>query len=39
LSSAVVVVAVVGYLLYHEQQKTTGIDINVDKSGISIETK
>lgn len=34
-----VVTAVVGYLLYQERQKTTGIQINVGKSGISIEKK
>lgn len=28
-----------GYLLYQERQKTTGIEINVGKSGISIEKK
>lgn len=30
---------VFGYLLYQERQKTTGIEINVDKSGITIEQK
>lgn len=34
-----VATAVVGYQLYQERQKTTGIDINVGKGGISIETK
>ena len=28
-----------GYRLYQERQKTTGIEINVGKSGISIEKK
>ena len=28
---------VFGYMLYQERQKTTGIEINVGKSGISIE--
>jgi predicted negative regulator of RcsB-dependent stress response len=31
--------AVIGYQLYQERQKTTGIEINVGKSGISIEKK
>jgi hypothetical protein len=30
---------VFGHQLYQERQKTTGIEINVDKSGISIEQK
>ena len=34
-----VAAVVFGYLLYEEQQKTTGIEINVGKSGISIEKK
>jgi hypothetical protein len=37
---ALAVAAVVfGYQLYQERQKTSGIEINVGKSGISIETK
>jgi hypothetical protein len=32
------IAVVVGYLLYQERQKTHGVDINVGKSGISIET-
>ena len=35
----VVVVAVIGYQLYQDRQKTNGIQINVGKSGISIEKK
>jgi len=35
----VVATLVVGYLLYQERQKTTGIDINVGEGGISVETK
>jgi predicted negative regulator of RcsB-dependent stress response len=31
--------AVIGYQLYQERQKTTGIEINFGKSGISIEKK
>jgi len=34
-----VIAVVSGYLFYQERQKTHGVDINVDKSGISIETK
>jgi predicted negative regulator of RcsB-dependent stress response len=34
-----VVTVVIGYQLYQERQKTTGIEINVGKSGISIEKK
>ena len=34
-----VAAAVFGYQLYQERQKTTGIEINVGKSGISIEKK
>ncbi len=30
---------VLGYQLYQEQQKTSGIEINVGKSGISVEKK
>jgi hypothetical protein len=31
--------AIFAYQLYQERQKTTGIEINVGKSGISIEKK
>jgi hypothetical protein len=31
--------AILGYQLYQERQKTTGIEINVGKSGLSIEKK
>ena len=34
-----VVAVVIGYQLYHERQKTTGIEIDVGKTGISIEKK
>ena len=30
---------ILGYQLYQERQKTTGIEINVGKSGITIEKK
>ncbi len=39
LGALVVVIVVIGYLLYQERQKTSGIDINVGKGGISVETK
>jgi hypothetical protein len=35
----VVVTVVIAYQLYQERQKTTGIDISVDKGRISIEKK
>ena len=36
----VIASGVFGYMLYQERQKTTAaIEINVDKSGISIEKK
>jgi uncharacterized membrane protein YuzA (DUF378 family) len=34
-----IAVVVFGYQLYQERQKTTNIEINVGKSGISIEKK
>lgn len=39
IGALVVATAVFGYMLYQERQKTTGIEINVGKSGISIEKK
>ena len=36
IGALVITAAVVGYLLYQERQKT-GIEINVGKSGISIQ--
>ena len=39
IGALVVVTVVIGYQLYQERQKTTGIEINVGKSGISIERK
>ena len=39
IGALAVVTAVVGYQLYQERQKTTGIEINVGKTGISIEKK
>jgi hypothetical protein len=34
-----VAASVLGYQFYQERQKTTGIQIEVGKGGISIETK
>jgi RsiW-degrading membrane proteinase PrsW (M82 family) len=39
IGALVVVIVVIGYWFYQERQKTTGIEINVGKSGISIEKK
>lgn len=39
IGALVVATAVFAYQLYQERQKTTGIEINVGKSGISIEKK
>jgi predicted negative regulator of RcsB-dependent stress response len=39
IGALVVVTVVIGYQLYQERQKTTGIEINIGKSGISIEKK
>lgn len=35
----VTVSLILGILLYQEQQKTSGIELNVGKGGISVETK
>lgn len=34
-----IAIVVLGVWLYQERQKTTGIDINVGRGGISIQTK
>ena len=39
IGALVAAAGVFGYQLYQERQKTTGIEINVGKSGISIEKK
>lgn len=39
IGALVVSTAVFGYQVYQERQKTTGIEINVGKTGISIEKK
>ena len=39
IGALIVAIAVFGYQLYQERQKTAGIDINIGKSGISIEKK
>jgi len=35
----VVATVVFGYQLYHERQKTTGVEISIGDRGISIEKK
>ena len=35
----VVGVAIVGFQLYQERQKTTGVEINLGENGISIQKK
>jgi hypothetical protein len=39
IGALVFAAGVFGYMLYQERQKTTGIEINVGKSGVSIEKK
>ena len=39
IGALAVAVLVSSYLFYQERQKTTGIEINVGKTGISIEAK
>lgn len=39
IGALAVVSAIFGYQLYQERQKSAGIEINVGKSGISIEKK
>lgn len=39
IGALVIVGAVLGYQLYQEKQKKTGIDINIGERGISIEKK
>ena len=39
IGALAVATAVLGYQFYQERQKATGIEINVGKSGISIEKK
>jgi predicted negative regulator of RcsB-dependent stress response len=39
IGALVIVVAIFAYEFYQERQKTSGIEINVGKSGISIEQK
>jgi predicted negative regulator of RcsB-dependent stress response len=39
IGALAVVAGVVGYQLYQERQKSSGIEINVGKGGISIEKK
>lgn len=39
IGALAVVAVILGIWLYQERQKTTGIDINVGRGGISIQTK
>jgi len=39
IAALAVVTAVIGYLLYQERHKTTGIEINIGERSISIEKK
>lgn len=39
IGALAIAAAVVGYQLYQERQKTTGIEISVGERGISIEKK
>ena len=39
IGALVVVTVVIGYQLYQERQKKTGIEISVGERGISIEKK
>ena len=39
IAALVVVAGLVGYQLYQERQKSSGIEINVGKGGISIEKR
>ncbi len=39
IGALVAIVGVVGYQLYQEQQKTSGVEISVGEDGISIEKK
>jgi predicted negative regulator of RcsB-dependent stress response len=39
IGALAIVTVVIGYQLYQERQKTTGIEIDIDKTGVSIEKK
>jgi RsiW-degrading membrane proteinase PrsW (M82 family) len=39
IGALAVATVVLGYQFYQERQKTSGIEINVGKSGVSIEKK
>lgn len=39
IGALAVAIAVLGHQFYQERQKTTGIEINVGSSGVSIEKK
>jgi predicted negative regulator of RcsB-dependent stress response len=39
VGALVIVTVVIGYQLYQERQKTTGVEISIGDRGISIEKK
>jgi len=39
IGALAVVAVVLGYQIYQERQKTTGVEINIGERGISIEKK
>jgi len=39
IAAFAVATVVIGYLLYQERHKTTGVEINIGERGISIEKK
>ena len=39
VAALIAATAVLGYLLYQERQKTSGVEITVGDHGISVETK
>lgn len=39
IGALAVAAVVTGYLLYQEQQKISSIELNLDKNGVSVETK
>ena len=39
IGALIVVAAGLGYMFYQEQQKTSSIELNLNKDGVSVETK
>ena len=39
IGTLAVVIVIFGYQIYQDRQKTTGVEINVNRTGISIEKK